>query len=318
MFASSPMFSISATPPDDHEAQQLLDYGKVLAVIEVLPGFARDLERGRQASVQVQVDGSNSSTAALVSNYTTEVIDRFATQFRSELQPGGVFQSPSHQSNILSRQPGVTARSRIWFNEELKSRNYFVPGVVVNIVMIITVTLTALAIVREKEIGTMEQLMVTPIRPVELVIGKTAPFAIIGVLQLVVVTILAALIFHIPFRGNPLLLLASGVLFLLTTLGTGLFISTIADTQQQAALSTFMFMMPAFLLSGFAFPIHNMPLALQYVTYLNPVRYFMEIVRGVFLKGSGPAILWPQMLALAAFGIAVLSLSVLRFRKRLD
>jgi ABC-2 type transport system permease protein len=279
-----------------------LDHGEVLAVVSVLPGFARDLERGRQTAVQVQVEGSNSNTAALVSNYATQVINNFAAEFRP----------------AAAAVPRVEARSRVWFNEELESRNYFVPGVVVNIVMLITMMLTALAIVREKEIGTMEQLMVTPLRPVELIIGKTVPFAIIGIFQLILVTSLALVVFQIPFRGSAVLLLAAGILFLLSTLGSGLFLSTIASTQQQAALSSFMFVMPAFLLSGFAFPITSMPVFFQYLTYVNPIRYFIEIVRGIFLKGSGVDVLWPQLAALAGFGVAILSLSILRFRKRLD
>jgi ABC-2 type transport system permease protein len=301
-FSGSLTFTITATPANDHEAQRLLDRGEVLAVVAVLPGFARDLERGRQASVQVQVEGSNSNTAALVSNYATQVINKFAAELR-----------PVHANRLQ-----VNARSRVWFNEELRSRNYFVPGVVVNIVMLISMMLTALAIVREKEIGTMEQLMVTPLRPVELIIGKTVPFAIIGIFQLILVTTVALLVFGTPFRGSPLLLLGSGILFLLTTLGSGLFISTIASTQQQAALSMFMFTMPAFLLSGFAFPVDSMPVVFQYITYLNPVRYFIEIVRDIFLKGSGLDVLWPNLLALAGFGIAILGLSIFRFRKRLD
>jgi ABC-2 type transport system permease protein len=316
-FAGSTTFSITAAPSDDHEAQGLLDHGEVLAVVVVLPGFGRDLERGRQAVLQVQVDGSNSNTAALASNYATQIINRFGADFRSQQQRQREMQSGAHVA-AASDSPPVTARSRVWFNEELKSRNYFVPGVVVNLVMIITIILTALAIVREKEIGTMEQLMVTPIRPVELIIGKTVPFGIIGILQLIMATLLAFIVFRIPFRGSPLLLVISGAMFLLTTLGSGLFISTIATTQQQAALSTFLFMMPAFLLSGFAFPIQSMPTVFQYITYVNPMRYFMEIVRGIFLKGSGIEVLWPQLLALSGFGLAILSLSVLRFRKRLD
>jgi ABC-2 type transport system permease protein len=289
----------------------------VLAVVAVLPGFARDLERGEQASVQVQVDGSNSNTAALVSNYLAQVIQGFAAEYRLEPLRRRVIRSESAET-VRFNSPRVAARSRIWFNEELKSRNYFVPGVVVNLVMITTIVLTALAIVREREIGTLEQLMVTPVHPVEIIIGKTAPFALVGLFQLIVATLLALAIFRIPFRGSPFLLLASGILFLLTTLGSGVFLSTIAKTQQQAVLSSFMFLMPAFLLSGFAFPIHSMPRIFQYVTYINPMRYFIEIVRGLFLRGSGISVLWPQLLALAGFGIVVLSLSVLRFRKRLD
>jgi ABC-2 type transport system permease protein len=184
--------------------------------------------------------------------------------------------------------------------------------------MVMSLVLTVLSIVREKEIGTMEQLMVTPIKPIELIIGKTMPFAIMGLCHLILATLLALAIFRIPFRGNPLILLVSGFLFLLTTLGAGVFLSTISRTQQQAALSTAMFLLPAFLFSGFAFPIHSMPLAFQYLTYLDPMRYFITIVRGVFLKGSGLEVVWPQLLALAGIGIAVFTLSVLRFQKRTD
>jgi len=193
-----------------------------------------------------------------------------------------------------------------------------VPGVIVNIIAIVTVMLTAMSIVREKEIGTMEQLMVTPIRPIELILGKTIPFAIVGLLDVILITVAGLLVFRIPLRGSYCVLAAASILFLMTTLGTGLFISTISQTQQQALMSTFFFMMPAFLLSGFAFPIRNMPLPVRYLTYLNPLRYFMEIVRWIFLKGTGIAILWPQMLVLLVFGAAVLGLSVLRFHKRLD
>jgi len=177
--------------------------------------------------------------------------------------------------------------------------------------------LTAMAIVREKEIGTMEQLMVTPIKPIELMIGKTLPFAVVGLIDMVLVVVVARLLFHVPFRGSGLLLLAASVCFLLTSLGVRLFISTISRTQQ-AMMTTFLFFQPSFLLSGFTFPIRNMPQAVQYLTRLNPVRYFMEIVRGLFLKGSGITVLWPQMLALAVIGVVVMGLSAARFHKRLE
>jgi ABC-2 type transport system permease protein len=164
----------------------------------------------------------------------------------------------------------------------------------------------------------MEQLMVTPLRPIELMLGKTLPFALVGLVDVVVITAASLIIFRIPFRGNPLLLLASAVLYLLTSLGAGLFLSTISQTQQQAMMASFFFTTPAFMLSGFSFPIRNMPVFVQYLTYLNPIRYFMEIVRGIFLKGVGFAVLWPQMLALLIYGVTVLSLSVARFHKSLD
>jgi ABC-2 type transport system permease protein len=180
------------------------------------------------------------------------------------------------------------------------------------------VTLTAMAIVREKEIGTMEQLMVTPIRPLELMIGKMMPAAMVGLMDLVLMTSIALLIFGIPFRGNALLLLLSAALFLLTSLGMGLFISTIANTQQQAIMSSSLIAIPTFMLSGFAYPIRNMPVVVQYATYLNPLRYLIEIVRGIFLKGTGITVLWPQMLTLLVYGVTIMGLSATSFRKKLD
>src|SRR5208283_3423419 len=174
------------------------------------------------------------------------------------------------------------------------------------------------AIIREKEIGTMEQLMVTPMKPIELMLGKTIPFALIGLVDLVVVTAGALIIFRVPFRGSFAILLFSATIFLLTSLGAGLFLSTISHTQQQANMMSFFFSSPAFMLSGFNFPIRNMPLSVQYLTYLNPLRYFMEIVRGVFLKGVGVSVLWPQMVCLAVYGVVVLGLSAVRFHKTLD
>jgi ABC-2 type transport system permease protein len=173
-------------------------------------------------------------------------------------------------------------------------------------------------VVREKEIGTMEQLMVTPIRPIELMIGKMLPFAVVGLIDMGIVTAGALLIFHVPFRGSFELLIASSVLFLLTSLGVGLFISTISQTQQQAIMSAFLFATPTFMLSGFAFPIRNMPVFIQYITYLDPLRYFLEIVRGIFLKGAGLSTLWPQLSVLAFYGTAIMLLSALSFRKKLD
>ena len=164
----------------------------------------------------------------------------------------------------------------------------------------------------------MEQLMVTPMHPLELMVGKTVPFGLVGLLEVTLITAAALLVFHIPFRGSVLVLLLSSVLFLMTTLGAGLFVSTISQTQQQAMLGSFFFALPAFMLSGFAFPIRNMPLAVQYLTYLDPLRYFIEIVRGIFLKGVGISVLWPDMACLAVYGMAVLGLSAARFRKKLD
>jgi len=314
-FEGSPQFRVTHLPAGEEEIQELLDRSAVQAVVRVLPGFGRDIRRGQRTQVQILVDGTNSNSATIISNSASQVVARYAGRIQGEQRtrqrtvsgPGPVRQGP-----LLS------AESRVWFNVDLKSQNYFVPGVVVNIIALVTLMLTAMAIVREKESGTMEQLMVTPIRPIELMLGKTLPFAAVGLLEVLMVTGAALLIFGIPFRGSMLLLLGCAAAFLLTTLGFGLLISTVSSTQQQAMMASFFFFMPAFMLSGFAFPIRNMPLAVQYLTYLNPVRYFMEIVRGIFLKGIGLDVLWPQVMALLVLGTALVGLSVLRFHKRLD
>jgi ABC-2 type transport system permease protein len=309
-FQGSPYFDVVAVLSNEDDVRALLDRGEVQVIVRVLPGFARDVQRGRTTDVQLLVDGTNSNTAAIVSGYTNQIVAAYARAVAA--RPGGVAPRPA------GPQPGLSVRSRVWFNPELKSQDYFVPGVVVNIIALVTIMLTSMSIVREKEIGTMEQLMVTPIRPIELMLGKILPFALIGIFEVALVTAAALVVFGTPLRGSLLLLFGCSVLFLLTTLGMGLFLSTISHTQQQAMMSSFFFFMPALLLSGFAFPVRNMPVAVQYLTYLNPLRYFMEIVRGLFLKGIGVEFLWPQMLALFVFGNTILFLSALRFRKRLD
>ncbi len=316
-FSGSGHFEIVARPQNEAEVQRVLDRGEAMAVVRVLPGFGRHVDRGETTSVQILVDGTNSNTASLVSAYAAQVVTAYSgAMLQRQINLRLMARGGGGPVNLAA--PDVVAVPRVWFNPDLRSRNFFVPGVIVNIMMMVTLMLTALGIVREKEIGTMEQLMVTPIRPIELMLGKTLPYAVVGFFELVLITTVALLVFHIPFRGSPLLLLGAALLFLLTTLGAGLFLSTISDTQQQAMMASFFFSTPAFMLSGFTFPIHNMPEIVQWVTYLNPLRYFMDIVRGIFLKGTGFDVLWPQMLALAVYGVAVLTMSALRFHKRMD
>jgi ABC-2 type transport system permease protein len=316
-FEGSGRFEIVSEPANEQEVGRTLDRGDAQAVVRVLPNFERDVLRGRPTEVQVLVDGSNSNTASLVSSFAGSIVAEFAGSVSEERRNAQILaRSPAGPVNAAA--PQVVARARVWFNPDLYSRNYFVPGVIANIIMMVTLMLTAMAIVREKEIGTMEQLMVTPIRPIELMLGKTLPFAIVGIVEVALITIAALLIFGIPFRGSAVLLFTCSALFLMTSLGAGLFLSTISQTQQQAMMMNFFFSMPAFMLSGFAFPIRNMPGVVQWLTYLNPLRYFMDIVRGIFLKGVGVQVLWPQMLALAVYGVTVLTLSALRFHKKLD
>lgn len=316
-FEGSGRFDVVALPRNEEDVQRVLDRGEAQAVVRVLPQFERSVKRGRPTAVQVLIDGTNSNTASLVSSYAGGVIAAFSSEVTGDQQNMRVLaRSPSGPVN--GAIPQVTAGTRVWFNPDLYSRNYFVPGVVANIIMTVTLMLTAMAIVREKEIGTMEQLMVTPMRPIELILGKTLPFAVVGLIDVALVSTVALLLFRVPFRGSVLLLFFCSMLFLMTSLGAGLFLSTVSQTQQQAMMANFFFSTPAFMLSGFAFPIRNMPVAVQYLTYLNPLRYFMEIVRGLFLKGVGISVLWPQMLALGLYGITILGLSAMRFRKKLD
>jgi ABC-2 type transport system permease protein len=314
-FEGSGRFVITAMPASDAEMQDLLDRSKVDGVVRVLPGFARDIERGRSTSVQVLVDGTNSNSASLVSAYAGQTIARFASEVMSERQRDKLVASgvPMHPA-----VPQVMTATRVWFNPELKSRNYFVPGVIVNIIMLVTLSLTTMAIVREKEIGTMEQLMVTPIRPVELILGKTLPFVLIGFWDMLLVLVASLIIFKVPFVGSFWLLCLASFLFILTTLGAGLLISTISKTQQQANMSTFLLFQPFMMLSGFTFPIRSMPVIVQQLTYLNPMRYFLEIVRGIFLRGSGMDTLWPNLVALLVFGVTILTISVSRFHKTME
>jgi len=316
-FVRSGYFDVVERIGSDNEATALLDRGKVSAILHIMHGFADDLRAGRTARLQVLVDGTNSNTASLILSYGGQIIAAYSADAMGRQQNRRVL-TRSPGSAVNASAPQVTARSRVWFNPDLYSRNYFVPGVVANIIMMVTLMLTALAIVREKEIGTMEQLMVTPLRPIELMLGKTLPFAAVGLVDVTLVTAVALLVFHVPFNGSFPLMLLCGVLFLMTSLGAGLLLSTISHTQQQAMMSSFFFVMPAFMLSGFAFPIRNMPLVVQYLSYLNPLRYFIEIVRGIFLKGVGVSVLWPQMACLVVYGVTMLTLSALRFHKTLD
>ncbi|MGC8759542.1 MAG: ABC transporter permease [Bryobacteraceae bacterium] len=266
-----------------------LDRGRALMAVVIPRGYARHVAAGENAKVQVLLDGSDSNTASIAAGYADAVVMAHAMELRGQWV---------ERRGAGKLEPPADLRPRVLYNNALQSRNFIVPGLIAVILMIIASLLTSLTVAREWEIGTMEQLMVTPLRPIELMLGKTIPFALVGMFDLMLLTGLA--------------------LFILSTLGAGLFMSTVSHTQQQAMMASFFFFQPAFMLSGFAFPIRNMPEPVQWLTYLNPLRYFMEIVRGVFLKGSGAGQLWPQLAALAAMGVTIVVLSALRFHKRLE
>jgi ABC-2 type transport system permease protein len=287
--------------------RDLIDHGRVKAAVQINHGFAASIAGGRTAPVQIIVDGTDPNTARIVLSHAVKIAGHYSDQLliAREIRRRGAAWQP----------PEIELQSRAWFNENLESRNYYVPGVMAQLVMIVTMMLSAMSVVREKEVGTMEQIIVTPIRRWEFIVGKTLPFALIGYLNVTMVTTLAAFWFDIPLRGSLLLLgLATGV-YLLSTLGFGLFISTVSRSQQQAMLSATMFMFPAMLLSGFAFPVENMPESIQYLTWLNPLRHYLVIIRGIFLKGVGIEVLWLQIAVLAALGSSILAIAVYRFRK---
>jgi ABC-2 type transport system permease protein len=217
-----------------------------------------------------------------------------------------------------TRFPRARPETRVWFNPDLKSRNFFVPGVIALLLTLVSLVLTSFSIVREWEVGTMEQLIVTPLKPIELIVGKTLPFFLVGLIDLILIFLVGTLWFRIPFRGNILLLAFSAVLYLINALSIGILISTISRTQQQALMVIFFYFNPSMLFSGFVFPIYNIPFLMRWIAYVNPLSYFLIIVRGVFLKGVGITVLWPQLLFLALAGPILLGISVKRFHKKLD
>jgi ABC-2 type transport system permease protein len=308
-FGSSKYFDMISFPNTPKEVKDVINQGEVTVSIEIPTDFSRKLKKGDTATVQIILDGTESNTALIALGYANQILSEFSTQ---------ILVKKLNRSGMIGFEgAGVELQHRIWFNPNLESRLFYIPGVIASIAFLIPIILTAQAIVREREIGTLEQIMVTPIRSWELIIGKTLPFALMGLFDVIMIALIGVYWFEVPLKGAPLVLLLGAVLFLVSSVAIGLFISTICSTQQQAQISTFFFAMPAFILSGFAFPLESMPEWIQYLTYANPLRYFLVIIRGVFLKAIGLDILWPQMLALGILGALMILLSSLRFQKRL-
>lgn len=310
-FTFAGRFNIAEIMHDDRDIPRIIGRSDIPMAIKIEPGFSELLRKGQTAHLQVILDGTNSNTALIALGYVNQIATTFAQDYaRDRLE--------QLMPTMATMAPQVGLEQRPWYNPDLNAQWFFVPGVIGSVTLVLVVNLTAFAIVREREIGTLEQVMVTPIRPVELILGKTVPFFLVGLADVILVAGVGALWFRVPFRGNPLVLLLGTVLFLLNTLSVGLLISTLCSTQQQAFASAFFFLNPAFILSGFSFPITSMPEAMQWITYLDPLRYFLVILRGTFLKGVGLGVLWPQMAALASLTMILLTIGVLRFRKSLD
>ena len=310
-FTSSPYFDVQHQLTDSRQIEDLIDRGKATVALQINPGFAENLRKGQTAPLQVIVDATNSNTALIASGYINQIAIGFAKDYQQD-------RINRITAQLTERIPSVELEQRPWYNPDLRSRWFFVPGIVGSLTLVLVVNLTAFAVVREREIGTLEQIMVTPIRSGEFILGKTLPFFLIGLFDVSLIAVVGTLWFQVPFRGQVSVLFTGAILFLLCMLGVGLLISTVSATQQQAMVTAFFFLMPAVTFSGFAFPISTMPQWLQDFTYANPLRYFLIVLRGSYLKGVGMDILWPQMLAMAGLGAALLVTAVLRFRKAID
>ena len=302
-FESSGYFTVLRQLRRHSEVEEALDRGEALAAVVIPPDFARDLAAGRSAQLQVLVDGGDANTATIALGYAQGIVRSFSTRI---LLAGG------------EPEPLVRAETRVWYNEELVSRNMIVPGLVAVIMMIIAAMLTSLTIAREWERGTMEQLVSTPVHRLEVVVGKLLPYVAIGIVDVVLVSLIGVFLFGVPFRGSAGLLMALSLAFIVGALGLGMFISAVARSQllatQMALILTFL---PAFLLSGFMFSIDVMPPLLQAVTYLIPARYFLVVTRGVFLKGTGAEVLAVEGLLMIAFAALGIAAATWAFRKEI-
>jgi len=307
-FTSNDWFDVKYFVASQKELLHLVDRGDITMALWVQWDFATRMRQGKSGRLQVIVDATDSNAALIVSRYANTVIaDYNQHQLNQQL---------ARQGQVWAAQSGtpLDMEPRAWFNANLISRYSMVPGVIAMVVLLVSLMLTALSVVREKEIGTMEQILVTPIRPIELMLGKTIPFVIISLIEVAMVTALGILWFEVPFRGSFLVLLLGTMAFLFNSVGLGLLISTVSSTQQQAMMAGNLFLTPAILLSGLIFPIANMPVFFQYLTYLNPLMYFIIVTQGIFLKGAGLTLLWPQITAMTVLGMGMIGLAVARFK----
>jgi ABC-2 type transport system permease protein len=310
-FTGSGYFELVGAEEEIGGIDPWLESGRAQLALVIGEEYGKRLEAGGSPGVQVIADGSDSTSSTLALGYATAIVRGLEVRLLARRLAG---------AGSAGLVPGrIELVPRVWYNPDLLSRWFYVPAVLAMILMIMTMLLSAMAVVREKEIGTMEQLIVTPIRSWQLLVGKLFPFALIGIVQVFLVTGVAVFGFGVPLRGSFWLLLGLTMLFLLNTLGLGLLVSTVVRTQQQAMMTAaFVFMVPMVYLSGLIFPIENMPRTIQLLTYAIPLRYYANVIRGIFLRGSGLDVLWPEAVTLAAMGIAILTLASLRFRKRVD
>jgi len=310
-FTKSGYFTEEANVNNYKEAENLIDKGKTILTLVIPKDFEKDINRKLTAKVQAIFDGSNGNETSIAAGYVQGIVASYSNKLLLDVQN----KSGKKIQNLSTINPEI----RIWYNPELKTRKFMVPSILGLLLMVITIILMSMAVVKEREIGTLEQVIVTPIKPIQLIIGKLVPFIIVGFIDIILVLSVMVFWFDIGIRGDFFFLLFSSLLFVLSTLGLGLLISTISKTQQQAMMvAQFAVMMPMIYLSGFTFPIENMPQIIQYITYLIPLRYFITILRSVILKGTGFVELLPQVGMLFFLGVVILTASILNFRKRLN
>ncbi len=310
-FEKSGYFSMDYIVDSYDQMVKLIDAGEAVVGITIPHDFEKDINNKKTADVQLILDGSDGNKASIVAGYAQGITAGFAKNISIE----NIERSGLKTLLVSSIEP----EARVWYNPNLTTRNYFLPSIVGLVLIIITVNMTSLAIVKEREIGTLEQLIVTPIKPYQMILGKLIPFSIIGLVAVTLVLAVMRFWFVIYIKGSIPFLFVCSFVFMLSTLGLGLFVSTISRTQQQAMItSAFLVIMPMIFLSGFSFPIENMPMIIQYITYIIPLKYFIIIIRGIVIKGLGFYDLWPELTILFFMGVLILILSSLRFSKRLE
>jgi len=309
-FSSSGYFRIEKYVSSYDDIIKDIDNGNAIMALVIPDDFEKNIYGKRTTSVQALFNGSDGNTANISAGYVQKIISGYSEKILMDFK---------NKSGQKVSGANITPEIRVWYNPELKTRNFMVPGIVGLLLSLITLILTSLAVVKEKEIGTMEQLIVTPLKPYQIILGKLIPFVLLAFVAVLIILTAMWLIFGIPVKGDIWFLFLSSFLYILSTLGLGLFVSTISKTQQQAIMiSIFGVMMPMIFLSGFAFPIENMPLVIQTVSYIIPLRYFIEIIRGVVLKGLGLTDLWINAVMLLLMGVAILFFSSIRFRSKLE
>lgn len=306
-YRASGYFEIVEHAGNQGDLENLLDRGQARAGLIIPAGFSRELSAGRKAQVGFVIDGSDPTVANTVLAASQSVGQARSLEIAMRALGGREIPVPS-----------IEVRPRVWYNPELKSSNFMIPGLMGIILQFLAMMLTALSVVRERELGTLEQLIVTPIRPIEMVLGKVLPYVVVAFVDLIEVLVIGVLWFRVPIHGSVTLLLVLSALFLFTSLGMGLFISTVAHTQQEAMLLSWLVLLPSIFLAGFFFPLEAMPVALQVISYAIPLRYLLIILRGIILKGVGLSVLGGEVVALVIFGVVIVGLAALRFKKRLE